>query len=214
VSKRPVATRYQHVEVAAKYDVRFQGLAGRYNNWRILRLLTRILRHLPARGVALDVACGTGRIEESLGQHGFRVVATDISSEMLAVARRKVGDGPSFLRTDAHDLPFRSASVDAVFSIRFLHLLNEPMRQAALKEMARVSKRWVVVEYRSMTKPLRAAKRAVLRWITKRPGKRSPTINDVRAELAACGLVAERHYFASRWFSGSVLVVARRRDVT
>jgi hypothetical protein len=54
-------------------------------------------------------------------------------------------------------------------------------------------------------------KRAFVRWATKRPGHRNVALADVLDELAASGLVAERHYFVSRWFSGSVLIVARRK---
>jgi ubiquinone/menaquinone biosynthesis C-methylase UbiE len=218
VQRRPVAARYQDLHVAEDYDRRrFHSLGGRYNNWRLLRLLKTCLHDFPTAGVALDVACGTGRIDACLLRARLRVIALDISTEMLAVARRKVAPapgGPHFLRADAHYLPFRSKSVDATFSIRFLHLMNGRMRRAVLTELARVTRQRVVVEYRSVTKPLRTAKRAVIHWLTgKRTGKNT-TLADITDELARCGLVVERCYFVSRWFSGSVLVVARTRRAT
>jgi hypothetical protein len=97
-----------------------------------------------------------------------------------------------------------------VFCIRFLHLLDADARHAALTELARVARDGVIVEYRSITKPLRVARRAVLRWLGVRNLRRRTTVADVTAELARAGLRAERWYFTSRWFSASVLIVTRR----
>jgi len=44
----------------------------------------------PARGVALDAACGTGRFAEFLAQRGHQVIGVDSSPDMLAHARRRV----------------------------------------------------------------------------------------------------------------------------
>jgi ubiquinone/menaquinone biosynthesis C-methylase UbiE len=210
---RPVSERYQHPDVVGVYDrVRYRTLGGRFNNWRTHRLLRKILKDLPPGGLVLDVACGTGRIDACLLEARQRVIALDISGEMLAVARGKpelCSPDLRFVRSHAAQLPCRARSADAVFSIRFLHLLKRPERIAVLGELARVTRGWVVVEYRSVTKPLRAMKRALVRWATGRPGQRSVALADVLDELDAGGLVAERHYFVSRWFSGSVLIVAR-----
>ena len=214
-TERPVAERYQHPDVVGAYDrVRYQTVGGRFNNWRTHQILRKILAGLPPGGLVFDVACGTGRIDACLLQARQRVVALDISGEMLAVAQEKPelrSPALRFVRSDASRLPCRARSADAVFSIRFLHLLKGHERIAVLQELARVTRGPVVVEYRSLTKPLRVAKRALVRWVTRRPGPRNIARSDVGAELHAAGLVAERHYFLSRWFSGSVLIVARVR---
>jgi len=213
--ERPVSERYQHPDVVGVYDrVRYRTFAGRFNNWRTHRLLRSILKDLAPGGLVLDVACGTGRIDACLIEARQRVIALDISGEMLAVAKGKpelCSPDLRFVRSDAGRLPCRARSADAVFSIRFLHLLKRPERIAVLGELARVTRGWVVVEYRSVTKPLRVMKRGLVRWATGRPGPRNVALADVLAELEAGGLVAERHYFVSRWFSGSVLIVARGR---
>src|SRR5688500_10738092 len=48
-----------------------------------------ILDGLPS-GVALDAACGTGRLTNGLVGRGHRVIGIDNSEEMLDVARRRV----------------------------------------------------------------------------------------------------------------------------
>lgn len=216
VNRRPVAVRYQDADVVEAYDRgRFHGVRGRFNNWRLHRLLNKTLKSLPSGSVVLDIPCGTGRIDNWLLKASLRVIAADVSSAMLSRARQKMrstASAPGFLRADANHLPFRSRSVDAVFSIRFLHLLDQPARLLVLHEVARVARHWAVVEYRRVERPLQAAKRVTAGWLTGRNGrKKKMAVAEIADELNRCGLIAERYYFVSRWFSGSVLVMARRQ---
>jgi ubiquinone/menaquinone biosynthesis C-methylase UbiE/membrane-associated phospholipid phosphatase len=214
--RRPVALEYQGIDVAETYDRRrFHSLGGRYNNWRLYRLLNRILQLLPPGSVVLDIPCGTGRIDDWLLKRSLRVIAADISGAMLDVARRQVRPLPSgleFLRTDANHLPFRSHSVDGVFSIRFLHLMDASDRRRVLTEVARVAKQWAIVEYRNVDTPVKAIKRSIIFLLTGQKGRRKRAISEIADELNQCGLIAERYYFISRWFSGSVLIVARHHS--
>jgi ubiquinone/menaquinone biosynthesis C-methylase UbiE len=164
-------------------------------------------------GRVLDVACGTGRIDDGLLAAHLRVVAADISRAMLAVAQRKVRPTPSwpgFLRADARHLPFRDGSVDAIVSIRFVHLFDQPTRRVLLEEMARITSDRVVLEYRNVESRRRAAARAIRRWLTgcHPPVKRS--MAEATAELQAAGLDLECIYFVSQLFSASALIVTRR----
>jgi ubiquinone/menaquinone biosynthesis C-methylase UbiE len=71
-----------------------------------------ILDGLPV-GTVLDAACGTARHGAYLAGRGHRVIGTDASPDMLALARRKLPDA-EFHRADLHELPLPDASVDAV----------------------------------------------------------------------------------------------------
>jgi SAM-dependent methyltransferase len=71
-----------------------------------------ILDLLPV-GVAVDVACGTGRHAAYLARLGHAVSGFDTSPEMLAVARRKVPE-VSFTEADARSMPLADSSVDTV----------------------------------------------------------------------------------------------------
>jgi ubiquinone/menaquinone biosynthesis C-methylase UbiE len=212
----PVAARYENAQVAASYDrLRFHSLGGRYKNFRVRRLLGQILSAYPSDGIVLDIPCGTGRIDTWLLDASRRVIAADISKAMLTVARQKAqpkGSWLQFLRADARFLPLRSQSVDGVFCIRFLHLLDEPARLSVLRELARVTRQWVVVEYR-VERRVKTLKRALLSWFGGRPRRRKMTIPQITDELSRCGLRAGRSYFVSRWFSGSVLVTAHRQNL-
>jgi ubiquinone/menaquinone biosynthesis C-methylase UbiE len=213
---RSIAIEYDSRDVAEAYDRRrFGSLAGRYNNWRLHRLLNGLVRALPPGSLVLDVPCGTGRIDGCLLRRSFRVVAADISTAMLTVARRKLRpqrSGLEFVRADANRLPLRSQSVQAVLCIRFLHLMDPPERRVVLAEMARVANHWVIVEYRNVDPYVKAAKRVMMAWLRGDVRRQRRTVSGIDQELQQCGLVAEDYYYVSRWFSGSVLVAARRHS--
>jgi len=201
--------------VAEAYDRRrFHSLGARYDNWRLHRLLSHLVRDLSPGSVVLDVPCGTGRIEGCLVRRSLRVIAVDISTAMLTVARRKVRPPRpelAFLRADANGLPVRSQSVPAVICIRFLHLMDPAERRDVLTELGRVAQRRVIVEYRNVDPPIRALKRAILAWLRGAERPRRRTVSDIEGELRRCGLIGQHYYYVNRWFSGSVLVAATHR---
>jgi ubiquinone/menaquinone biosynthesis C-methylase UbiE len=90
--------------------------------------------------VALDVATGTGHTALALAPHVARVVALDLTPEMLREAEALIGArgiGSVELRTgDVHDLPFPDGSFDLVTCRRAAHHFSDIRR--ALAEMRRV----------------------------------------------------------------------------
>ena len=97
-------------------------------------IVREILDDLPL-GVALDVACGTGRHSAYLAALGHVVIGVDTSSEMLARARVKVPEG-EFYEADLHDLPVPDDSVDVV--VCAIALSHVPDLAEALAELVRV----------------------------------------------------------------------------
>jgi SAM-dependent methyltransferase len=97
-------------------------------------LIEDILDGLPA-GVALDAACGTGRLSRVLADRGHRVVGVDSSPDMLARAREGMPDG-EFLPGDLHRLPLPDNEVDLVLCA--LALTHVPDLEPVLAEFARV----------------------------------------------------------------------------
>jgi SAM-dependent methyltransferase len=86
-------------------------------------------------GLALDVACGTGRHAIYLADRGHDIIAVDDSAEMLAKARAKVPGG-RFLQADLHGLPIPDDHVDLV--VCALALVHVPDLAAPMAEFARV----------------------------------------------------------------------------
>ncbi|MCT2581706.1 class I SAM-dependent methyltransferase [Actinophytocola gossypii] len=96
--------------------------------------LTRLIDPLPA-GVALDAACGTGRIAALLADRGHRVIGVDSSPDMLAHARARLSD-TDFRLGDLHRLPVADAEVDLV--VCTLALTHVPDLAPVFAEFARV----------------------------------------------------------------------------
>lgn len=81
----------------------------------------RAMRMLKPEGGerVLDLACGSGRHSLELVRQGFEVVGTDISPELLEIARRdagKEGLDASFVEADLRELDF-DAEFDIVLSL-------------------------------------------------------------------------------------------------
>jgi demethylmenaquinone methyltransferase/2-methoxy-6-polyprenyl-1,4-benzoquinol methylase len=85
----------------------------------------------------LDVATGTGAVaRELISRYGCTVVGLDQSPEMLAEARRRLGDEVELLEGRAEELPFPDASFDALTFTYLLRYVEDP--GATVRELARV----------------------------------------------------------------------------
>ncbi len=85
----------------------------------------------------LDVATGTGAVaRELIRRYGCTVVGLDQSPEMLAEARRRLGDEVDLVEGRAEELPFADASFDALTFTYLLRYVDDPA--ATLRELARV----------------------------------------------------------------------------
>ncbi len=106
--------------VAATYDVDFtNSRIGRLQRNRVWELLREDLPVNHTLSV-LEMNCGTGEDALWLARQGHQVIATDISEDMLAYARRKTSEtkGITFERAAFHNLHDRigNRSFDLVFS--------------------------------------------------------------------------------------------------
>jgi demethylmenaquinone methyltransferase / 2-methoxy-6-polyprenyl-1,4-benzoquinol methylase len=130
--------------IAPRYDLLNTVLSlGIDGGWR--RAAAAATRLGPG-GSALDVACGSGRLTGELARRapGGRVVGLDFSAGMLSRARAD-HPGLEFVEGDALHLPFGEGEFDASTIAFGLRNLADPRR--GLAEMARVSRRMVVLEF-------------------------------------------------------------------
>jgi ubiquinone/menaquinone biosynthesis C-methylase UbiE len=126
-------------EISEKYDrfARWYDLVeGIPDVLGVRKLRRRLLRQ--ASGNVLEVAVGTGK---NLPYYppGCRIIAMDVSREMLNVARKRAAElsmDVSFLLADAQALPFPDHSFDTVVSSLSTCTFPEPL--IALQEIARV----------------------------------------------------------------------------
>jgi SAM-dependent methyltransferase len=97
-----------------------------------------IQQHIPLRGRILDVGCGNGIFTLRFAHAGAQVVGLDFSPALLRQnAHRHVIQG------DATALPFDDESFDTTFEANVLHHVEK--RERVISEMARTSRRYVVL---------------------------------------------------------------------
>ena len=78
------------------------------------RLLDLAEKSAPLNKV-LDAACGTGRISKLLCERGYDLTCSDISDEMLAMAKDRLKGTEKkviFQKADIYDLPFAAEQFD------------------------------------------------------------------------------------------------------
>ncbi len=99
----------------------------------------------------LDLCTGTGEIALACARQGSKVVGLDLSSAMLARAKRKNGaELVEWLEGDATDLPFENSRFDLVIISFGLHEMPKQWREKTLQEVRRVIKssgRLIIVEF-------------------------------------------------------------------
>ena len=199
--------RFQTKARAEKYAQRFESGSHKRIDAREQRAVAQIFAGLDGCRSLLDVPCGAGRFAKTLGQGGRYVIETDVSFEMVELARG------ARLQSDAAHLPLRSGAVDCVFSNRLLHhILPREERAMFLREFHRVSRRWVVVtffDYRmfaTLRKALKKIKRAQIRY------DEQPTFEQFEAEVKTAGFrVAEVVPTGPVWVAEKYLVLEKSR---
>ena len=88
-------------------------------------MLAEVAARLSPDARVLEIGCGTGGIAIRLAQGVAQYVATDLSAEMIRIARaRPAPDSLRFDRADAGDLPGGGA-FDAICAFNVLHLVDD-----------------------------------------------------------------------------------------
>ncbi|NPV87124.1 MAG: ubiquinone/menaquinone biosynthesis methyltransferase [Anaerolineae bacterium] len=136
-------TRYVRrlfAQIAPRYDLLNRLMTGGQDlRWR--REAVRQL-NLPEDGLALDVGAGTGDVALAMRNMypKARIVACDITVEMIARARRRAhSESVHWVIADAQHLPFASQHFDGVISAYLLRNVGD--LDETLLEQRRVLKR-------------------------------------------------------------------------
>lgn len=91
---------------------------------------------------AVDLGAGDGYISRTVAGYVKKVIAVDISGEMLNVLKDKAkADGIKNIETlesDGQDVDLEDGSADVIFANMYLHHIDEP--QLAIKEIGRLVK--------------------------------------------------------------------------
>lgn len=180
------------------------------------RSVARIRSLLAPSDTVFELGCGTGTTALLLAPHVTRIVATDISTEMISIAREKgaAANCRNVEFTVAADDRLSSAGIafDAVLALNVLHLL--PDRGHVLAEIRRslrpgglfISKTACIGE---MNMAIRLAI-PVARALGKAPYVETFTARALEAEIAAAGFsIVETARHGSKRKDPRIFVVAR-----
>jgi 2-polyprenyl-3-methyl-5-hydroxy-6-metoxy-1,4-benzoquinol methylase len=112
-----------------------------------------------------DLACGQGLVARQLAKQGAKVIAVDLSSELIKIARRyqnNTSDAILYVQGDAQALPLQSELYDGV--ICNMALMDIPDLAATFLSVQRMLRRtgWFIF---SITHPCLEISRAQSRWM-------------------------------------------------
>lgn len=180
------------------------------------RTVDRTRQMLNGSVTVLELGCGTGTTALRLAPHIARLVATDVSSEMIAIAREKAAaqnqPNVEFVAAAAHHVPWPDGSFDAVLAFNLLHLVaDRPALYAKLLAVLKpgglfISKTACLSE---MNRLIRLAV-PVMRAIGKAPHVDFFTATELEREITAAGFaIAERARHGSGRKDARIFIVAR-----
>jgi SAM-dependent methyltransferase len=113
--------------------------------WAIEPFLRALPRFAPVRrgSLFLEVGTGSGRVtrplREALAAEGACLIGVDLSHAKLGRLAAQTRENPiNLVQADACGLPFPTAHLDAIITIRVLHLIAQP--ELALQEFRRLLK--------------------------------------------------------------------------
>ena len=184
-SRRAVGDRWEHdtqtpdAETAsAAYAARFEGAAGRWMLDVQSNMVSDLLAGTAERGPlsVLEVGGGHGQLTDGFAAAGHRV--TVHGSALVCHRRGRLGER---IVSTLESLPFTDRSFDLVVAVRLLpHVVGW---RELLVEMARVSRRFVLVDF-----PVRGAAHRLapflFRWKRKLEGNTRPYFDYVPAEVS------------------------------
>jgi ubiquinone/menaquinone biosynthesis C-methylase UbiE len=138
------------IEGARRYE------KGRFNKGKMLKydkfekaFAQRLFEMVGSDSNIVDIPCGSGRFFEIFSK-SRKLIMADYSINMLRVCQEKFGipDNVRLIRADISSIPLDNGEADLCFCMRlFHHMENDQLRLNALKELSRVSRRFVALSF-------------------------------------------------------------------
>jgi len=181
---------------------------GALKRWLERRAIGRCLGEVGGVRRFCDVPCGPGRLFPAWRKWFPSVIGVELSDPMVEAAGRRlralripgeVRKGDAFRLREVLGEP-----ADLVASVRFCYYFDRPDRVRLLRALAAASRRYVLVQYKTLRTP-KGRRNAV--------GRRTPKYycsdEEVRAELAEAGL-GPRKIVPISWASDFTFVLAEK----
>lgn len=122
-----MANKYTYTgKVAEDYDkVRFNDYKGMNISNMEIETFEYFLSKVMQRNIALELGCGTGRFSRITSNYFSKVIATDVSNDMLRIAKKNTNNKNVFYKQiEFSEVSNLASTVDFVFAIRVLNQLE------------------------------------------------------------------------------------------
>jgi len=217
--ERDTKNAYRNEEKAKAYlDQYTTGTRwARFTMWRQRGLIKRILDRcdLTVSDRLLDIPCGTGLIGRILLNNPARVIGSDISIEMMDLARSEYGENRfhGFVQADITATPFVRESFACVVVLALMHRLHEGLRREVLSEVASLSSRYVIMSY-SVESRAQRVKQRVLRTLRPShiPAPSSVPLPEILREIGSHGFTVLSISHIAHFLSAKVVLLLEKKD--
>lgn len=183
------------------------------------RTLDRVGELLKGSDAVLEIGCGTGTTALRIAPSVSRLTATDVSSEMIAIARERATaqacQNVEFAVATAEHAPGPDGAYDAVLAFNLLHLIAD--RPAAFARVHRLLKPGGLFISKtpclSEMNPVIRLAVPVMRLVGKAPYVSFFSATALEAEIADAGFaIIERGRHGSERKDARIFIVARESD--
>lgn len=188
---------YQDVTEATRYNKMYTSrFSKRWSTQREFTLLERLLASQPRCQSLLDLPSGGGRLSPQIAQYTDLLIESDIAFGQVQYGRQN-GRVPAtrqfWMTASGFHIPLKAGSVDGVVCVRLSHHLpTSAERERLLRELLRVSRRFVVMTFFDHHS-LKNLGRRLRQPFDRKPPKMTMTVARVRelareggADLMAC----------------------------
>jgi len=190
---------------------------GRFVTWFAQRMIAQELRRhrWTSTDRLLDIPCGAGILGKTLQRFPLQIVASDISPEMLALARSEypAGNPVEFVRADITATNLPRGAFACVVTLGFLHRVPLKIKRAALLEISSLCNRIAIVSF-SADSPLQRMKHSLLSLV-KRSHEPAPCPMPLNEFISLCedsGFQVLRVHRALPLLSSYVLLVLEKKS--
>jgi SAM-dependent methyltransferase len=178
---------YRDVARAEEYNAAYaEQFLKRASTAREFAILRRLLGSQERSRLLLELPCGGGRLSGVIAPFADLIVEADIAQGQVLYGRRnsRLATPQIWMTASAFHIPFRDETFDGTACIRLCHHLPTPAeRERLMRELLRVSKRFVIMtffDHHSIKNWLRRMRRP----LDGKPPKMTMTVHEV-ARIAA-----------------------------
>jgi SAM-dependent methyltransferase len=181
---------YQKDQRAEAYNAKYrERWTKRISTWREFGLLDKMLRNQGLSKVLLDLPCGGGRLSPPLARYTDLLIEADVALGQLRYGRihGRASTRQVWMSASGFHIPLRDASIDGTVCVRLTHHLpTETERERLVRELLRVSKRFLIMSFFDYHSPKNTLRR-LRRPFNRKPPKSTMKVRELQRLAQDCG---------------------------